>query len=66
MYSALIKTIHLSLSVAILVVLCVRGKKKSSHVYFNTVSEENELECHIGKQIKTRCHIGKKMVFSVK
>jgi hypothetical protein len=44
----------------------VLGVKKSPHVYFNTVSEENKLECHIGKEIKTRCHIGKKMVFSVK
>jgi hypothetical protein len=29
---------------------------------FNTVSEENELECQIRKQIKTRCQIGKKIL----
>jgi hypothetical protein len=28
---------------------------------FNTVSEENELECNIRKQINTRCQIGKKI-----
>jgi hypothetical protein len=31
--------------------VCIRGKKSLLTSIFNTVSEENELECHVGKHV---------------